>query len=57
MLEVNEAEVSQYIAIKLYNIVRSKNLIQTLFAHGIGISYKRVISLDELSLTVLELYQ
>ena len=50
--------MSQYITIKLYSIIRSKTLLQTLFFHGITLSYSRVLSLiDELSATVLDLYQ
>ena len=54
----NEAEVSQYISIKLYSIIRSADLLQTIFAHGIFLSYSRILTLvDELSVTVLHLYQ
>ena len=36
----NESYFSQYLTIKLYTVIRSKNLIQAFFHHGICLSYK-----------------
>ena len=54
----SEVPVSQYISLKLYQIVRSKELVSVLFQYGIGLSYWRVISLiGEISAVVQELYK
>ena len=56
--EKDREQIPDYFSLKLYSIVRSKDLIQTLFTYGFGgFSYKGIIDFyDKLSITVQALY-
>ena len=54
----NKPHIPQYLSLKLYSTVRSKNLVQTLFQYGVGISYSRILQMiDDLSITVTSFYK
>lgn len=53
----NEMPLPRYFTLKLYSIIRSKTIIQTLFHHGICLSYHRVqMLINELNVIANELY-
>ena len=52
-----EGFTNHYLTVQLYSVVRSRNLLQILFKHGITLSYDRTLAfIDELSDSVKELY-
>ena len=58
VVKTSEVPTSRYLTLKLYSVVRSKTIIQTLFDHGIGMSYNKVLDLiSEIAVEMKDLFR